>query len=75
MKFSHVFSFCSIFTLAAAQAKGGSGVPGKDGMPQSLLEDMQKIPSIMHPNDPINSEEAMANKGTGKYAPAVSLPP
>jgi len=75
MKISHAVTLCAIFSPSAAQGKGGITVPGKDGLPNSLLEDLLKIPSIMHPNDPVNSEEAMASKGTGKFSPAVSFPP
>jgi hypothetical protein len=75
MKISQAVTPCAIFSLSVAQGKGGITVPGKEGLPDSLLEDLLKIPSIMHPNDPVNSEEAMASKGTGKFSPAVSLAP
>ena len=71
MKISRAVPLWVVFSLSAAQ--GGITVPGKEGLPNSLLEDLQKIPSIMHPNAPVNSEEAMASKGTGKYSPAVRL--
>jgi hypothetical protein len=73
MKISQAVSLCSIFSLSVAQGKGGISVPGKEGLPADILDDLRKIPSIMHPNDPINSKEAMASKGTGKFSPAVSL--
>lgn len=73
MRISQVLPLFAIFALSAAQGKSAS-VPGKEGLPSSLLDDLLKIPSIMHPNDPINSEDAMASKGTGKLSPAVSPP-
>jgi hypothetical protein len=74
MRVSQTITLCAIFSLSAAQGKGGISVPGKEGLPDSLLEDLLKIPSIMHPNDPVNSKEAMESKGTGKFSPGVRLP-